>query len=242
MNLKVKNVKGGDKQVTVPEDASVLTLKSVVHTELGVHPQNQKLLFKGRILDDSKLLTEYSIKSNDTVFLMVSQSQSSQPVPVLSSPQPASIPPPLPAPEPPNVQQSEPMPPQNVPRAHEDHKNSGHPRPRNTGKFDFLIENPDFQTILQTIRNDPRTFESFIMQLEQQNPELYDLIIKNKKEFIEIVRGRETESDQVQLSKEEFKQVKELMELGFSAQDCLEAYLSCGKNKELAANYLFSNR
>ncbi|OMJ86459.1 hypothetical protein SteCoe_12040 [Stentor coeruleus] len=239
MNLKVKNVKGGDKQVSVSEDASVLTLKSMIHTELGVQVQHQKLLFKGRILDDSKLLSEYSIKNNDTIFLMVSQSQPSQPDPVLSNPQPVSIPP---APEPPRAQQSEPRPSHNVPRAHEDHKTSGHPRPRVTGKFDFLLENPDFQTILQTIRNDPRTFESFIIQLEQQNPELYDLIIKNKKEFIEIVRERETETDQVQLSKEEFKQVKELMELGFSAQDCLEAYLSCGKNKELAANYLFSNR
>ncbi|OMJ66768.1 hypothetical protein SteCoe_36273 [Stentor coeruleus] len=241
MNLKVKNVKGGEKQLLLPEDASVHTLKTVIHTELGVHSQNQKLLFKGRILDDSKLLSEYSIKSNDTIFLMVSQSQVSQPEPVLINPQPVSIPPP-PAPEPSNSEQLEPRLSHNTPNAYEDHKTSGHPRPRITEKFNFLIENPDFQTILQTIRNDPRTFESFIIQLEQQNPELYNLIIKNKKEFIEIVRGRETESDQVQLSKEEFKQVKELMELGFSAQDCLEAYLSCVKNKELAANYLFNNR
>jgi hypothetical protein len=101
--------------------------------------------------------------------------------------------------------------------------------------------NSNFEQIVKIIREDPRSFEDFITQLKQLNPELYDLINTHKKEFVELVRGREAESDQVQLTKEEFNDVKELMNLGFSAQDSLEAYLGCGKNKELAASLLFSN-
>ena len=101
--------------------------------------------------------------------------------------------------------------------------------------------NAQFENIVGIIRQDPRAFEDFIMQVEKSNPELYDLIIKHKKEFVELIRGREASSDQLQLTKEEFSDVKELMKLGFGAQECLDAYLGCGKNKELAANLLFSN-
>ena len=207
----MKNVKGGEKIVQIQSEINVFELKSAVSREFAIPEEHQKLLYKGRILDDTKPISDYSIKDNDTVVLMSSYTPPSIPVPAAN-----------PIPEVPYEEEGEDL------------------GVQASGTFNFLIGNPQFERIIQIIRNDPREFETFITQLEISNPELYDLINKNKKEFIELVRGKEMESDQLQLSPTEFRDVKELMGLGFSAQDSLEAYLTCGKNKEIAANFLFS--
>uniref|UniRef100_A0A7S2W866 UV excision repair protein RAD23 n=1 Tax=Mucochytrium quahogii TaxID=96639 RepID=A0A7S2W866_9STRA len=45
----------------------------------------------------------------------------------------------------------------------------------------------------------------------------------------------------VHLTQEEAAAVDRLAELGFSKQACVEAYLACDKDEQLAANYLFTN-
>lgn len=225
MNIKIKNIKGGEKIFTVEGNLKISELKSLVEAEFSIPPPFQKLILKGRILDDSKSLSDYSIKATDTIILASTYTGSEKKLePAAKSPEPEII---------------------HEARNREEQKTearddwpSGN---LNRGTFNFLVGNPQFEQIIAIIRENPRAFEDFIVQLETANPELFDLIIKNKAEFVELIRGRETGSGEVQLSKEEFADVKELMTLGFSAQECLDAYLGCGRNKEMAANFLFSN-
>ena len=46
---------------------------------------------------------------------------------------------------------------------------------------------------------------------------------------------------QIQLSEEEAAAVARLEQLGFSRQACLQAFIACEKQEELAANYLLNN-
>lgn len=46
-------------------------------------------------------------------------------------------------------------------------------------------------------------------------------------------------SNQIQLSPNEVLELEQIMAMGFSKTDSLEAYLACDKNVETALNYLF---
>jgi len=71
MKINVKTVKGE----TIPFEAEPTTLiqdlKQQIQTRLNVEPVNQKLIFKGKHLEDAKSLSDLNVKDEDCFILMV---------------------------------------------------------------------------------------------------------------------------------------------------------------------------
>jgi UV excision repair protein RAD23 len=53
--------------------------------------------------------------------------------------------------------------------------------------------------------------------------------------------GDEQQVMQIELTEEEAAAIERLCELGFPKEACIEAYLLCDRNEEMAANLLFQN-
>ena len=74
LNLK-SNVAGeGTVSITVPSvDITVLQLKEAITKQMGHAPETQRLIFTGRVLDNSSTLSAYNIKSGVSLHLVVSK-------------------------------------------------------------------------------------------------------------------------------------------------------------------------
>jgi UV excision repair protein RAD23 len=131
------------------------------------------------------------------------------------------------------------------------------------GMLDFLRDNPQFQAIRAMVQQSPAILQPMLAELQRQNPQLYHLINANQEEFLallneplpenigdlmadygdgvaELQGGEDGESMQIELSQEERDTVDRLAGLGFPLEICVEAYLACDKNEQLAANYLLN--
>jgi UV excision repair protein RAD23 len=125
-------------------------------------------------------------------------------------------------------------------------------------QFRQLMQDPQFMQLLQVVQQNPAALQHIMQQLQQSNPDLYNLLINNRETFMQMLQeppqvphinpeliGRLPRPPPgaavINLSPEEQEQVKRLIELGFSRHDALEAYLSCDKNEELAASLLLEN-
>lgn len=99
-------------------------------------------------------------------------------------------------------------------------------------------------------------YSALLEQLGSTNPQLYELISQNLTEFLDWLEGSavnrsgaraggavagQPQGGGVQLSDRDEASITRLMELGFSRETVRQAFLACGKNEEMAANYLFEN-
>ena len=112
----------------------------------------------------------------------------------------------------------------------------------------FLRDNPQFQALRAMVQGNPSILQPMLGELQRQNPQLYHLINSNQEEFLQLLNEPsdfeaqgmgEGEMEQIELSKEENEACERLMALGFTMEQCVEAYIACDKNEEMAANYLF---
>ena len=71
MKINVKTVKGETIPFEVEPTTRIEELKTKVKERLNVEPINQKLIFKGKHLEDSKTLEDFKVKDEDCFILMV---------------------------------------------------------------------------------------------------------------------------------------------------------------------------
>lgn len=93
MNITVKTSKGESHEVEVDsEDASISELKQKLAEKTNVSPEQQRLIFLGRLLEDSKLLKDYKLRDKSAVHLVIQNREKKAPAPgpTASSPQPTS--------------------------------------------------------------------------------------------------------------------------------------------------------
>eukprot|EP01025_Chloroclados_australasicus_P064603 TRINITY_DN864_c0_g1_i4.p2 TRINITY_DN864_c0_g1~~TRINITY_DN864_c0_g1_i4.p2 ORF type:complete len:390 (-),score=75.42 TRINITY_DN864_c0_g1_i4:453-1622(-) len=128
------------------------------------------------------------------------------------------------------------------------------------GSLDFLRNNPQFQMIRTLVRTNPAVLEHVLAELGKHNPQLLQTINAHQQEFLQLINEQPTQDEQAvmqqmeqdvlqqlqdavqgQLSAEDEAAVTRLQQLGFDRNQCVEAYLACDKNEELAANYLLEN-
>ena len=131
-----------------------------------------------------------------------------------------------------------------------------------SGIRDFLRENPQFQAIRAMVQGNPQILQPMLAELQRQNPQLYQLIAGNQEEFLRLLNepapegalenlaaglgdgggfGGDDGEGQIEISEDEKAAIDRLAALGFEFERAAEAFFACGKNEELAANFLFDN-
>jgi hypothetical protein len=57
-------------ELTIAKSATINELKESCKTESGINPPEQNLVYRGRILVDEKLVSDYNIASDHTIILV----------------------------------------------------------------------------------------------------------------------------------------------------------------------------
>ena len=331
MKIFIKNLRGDKTELEVEESDTVLTIKEKLETLQNHAKDLQKLILAGKILEDSKTVSESGVVEGSILVLMVSKAkapakpvQPEPPAPSVPVPAPISSAPPA-AVDPPAPVSSEPasiegpsalltgdalsqtinsivdmgfdrkdveaamkaaynnpdraieyltggMPEARPPPSNPSPANPSNPSPANPAnpaganppgnmsqeQFRQLLQDPTFMQLMAMIQSNPATLQPILSQLQQGNPELYNLIVNNQDQFMRLLEQQSApridpslvaglprppppRGTQIVLTLEEQQSIKNLIELGFSRDDVLEAFLSCDKNESLAANLLFEN-
>lgn len=135
----------------------------------------------------------------------------------------------------------------------------GQPGGAGANPFAALASNPNFALIRQRIISDPNFYTQFMQQLQQTQPQVYQMIQQNPGAFMNLILGADPGTGigagagahghgggqnppgTIRVTKEEMDAIDRLVQLGFPKHKAAEAYFACDKNEELAANYLFES-
>ncbi|KAF8608696.1 UV excision repair protein Rad23 [Ceratobasidium sp. AG-I] len=115
-----------------------------------------------------------------------------------------------------------------------------------------LRNSPMLQNIQQLVAQNPAMIQPLIQQLAQANPAIAQQLAQNPEMLYQLLGGippgedgEEGEDELppgthvVNITQEEGEAIARLEALGFPRQQVIEAYFTCDKNEELAANFLF---
>jgi len=76
MKVSVKILQGAECNVDVAGADSVDHLKELVKVQLNISPSDQRLLHKGKTLQDGTLIQEYNLREGDKLHLVVKKESS----------------------------------------------------------------------------------------------------------------------------------------------------------------------
>lgn len=76
MKVKVKILQGAECNVDITHGDSVETLKELVKAQLNISPADQRLLHKGKPLQEGTLLGDYGLREGDRLHLVVKKEAS----------------------------------------------------------------------------------------------------------------------------------------------------------------------
>jgi len=128
------------------------------------------------------------------------------------------------------------------------------------GALQELASDPSFQQLRQAVQAQPQLLPIILSQLAENRPEMFDLILQNQQEFMQLLGLGGEEGDEpmsggeganpllaslgiptVQLTPEDNESIERLVSMGFSRDSAIEAFLLCDKNEANAANYLLDS-
>jgi hypothetical protein len=70
MRIKIKTLSGKNFFIYIEEDNSISMLKNIIENEEKIEQRCQRLLFNGSPMVDEKMIKDYNIKENSTIFLI----------------------------------------------------------------------------------------------------------------------------------------------------------------------------
>lgn len=71
MRVVVKTVKGETYPIECESTWTVAQIKGEILRILSVEPESQKLIYKGKHLDDTKTLSDLGVNNDDSLVLMI---------------------------------------------------------------------------------------------------------------------------------------------------------------------------
>ncbi|KAF9518654.1 hypothetical protein BS47DRAFT_1416228 [Hydnum rufescens UP504] len=112
-----------------------------------------------------------------------------------------------------------------------------------------LRESPAFRQIRELVAQNPEYIQPLIQQLAESNPQLAHQLAANPELLYQLLGGPGAEgqwegdappgSTAIHVTEEEAAAIGRLQALGFSEGAAIEAFFACGKDENLAANFLF---
>ena len=78
ITIKIKTLNTTTFPININKKATISELKSAIFQKVRIHRNNQKLIFQGKVLEDSKSLTDYKIEQYDVIHLVETDSREYQ--------------------------------------------------------------------------------------------------------------------------------------------------------------------